>query len=289
MKVLLREPLLHFVLLGAGLFAAYAWFDRQDEGPTTRIIVSAGRIEHLAVAFQRTWQRPPTSEELKGLIDQFVREEVLSREASKLGLDRDDAIIRRRLEQKMQFLAEDAIALETPADADLGRYLTGNPGKFRVDPTYTFAQVYLSPDRHREDLDTVAAQLLAELKVAGAGANFEAFGDPSLLPSSFEQESHGRIDSTFGTGFAARLAEVPLGQWSGPLSSGLGVHLVLVTGRTEDFLPPLEEIRDSVLREWTHERRTEMNRLFLDKLLEQYEIVVEQPGAAPAPAPLQPP
>jgi len=145
-RKLVREPLVQFLLLGAALFALDAWL-RPSAAPTANaeIVVSEARIRNLAQNFRRTWQRPPTRVELEGLVEAHVREEVFYREALALGLERDDAIIRRRLQQKMEFVSEEAAALAKPTDEDLSAYLKTHAEAFRTEPRATFAQVYLDP------------------------------------------------------------------------------------------------------------------------------------------------
>ncbi len=273
----LREPLFHFLLLGAALFVGYRLMNRAPEIGTQQIVVSPGQIEHMVNTFARTWQRPPDEVELKGLIDQFVREEIFAREAMKLGLDKDDVIIRRRLQQKMEFIADDFAAGVAPTEAELAAYFEKHPDAFRLDQKLTFRQVYLNADKRRDKLAADAARILAELKAKGAQADASELGDPSLLPPSLANEPQRGIESTFGSEFAAQLAKLPAGEWSGPVKSGLGTHLVFIEQRTDGRVPALAEVRAQVLREWENQRRTETNRRFLDELLKQYAVNIEWP------------
>lgn len=176
---LIQEPLLHFLLIGLVLFVAHGFLNPNEDNAPQGVIVSAGQVEHLASTFAKTWQRPPTTVELKGLIDQFVKEEILSREAVKLGLDQNDAVIRRRLQQKMEFVTEDLLATAEPTDADLSDYLAKHPEAFQEDPVFTFQQVFLNPERRGEAIKSDAAKLLAEMK---AGADAAESGDTTMLP-----------------------------------------------------------------------------------------------------------
>ena len=159
MKRLLREPLLHFLLLGAVIFAAFGFLSKRSSGEPGTIVITQGQIENLAFAFAKTWQRPPTDPELAGLIRDRVREEIYYREALALGLDKDDTVIRRRLRQKMEFVSDDIAAQAEPTDADLDAYLQTHPDKFPVEQRFTFRQVYLNPDKRRANLAGDAAQL----------------------------------------------------------------------------------------------------------------------------------
>ncbi len=270
---LLREPLLHFVLIGAALFGLHRLADPGSlDDSEQRIVVSAGRIEQLASVFARTWQRAPTPGELKGLIDEYVLEEVYYRAALRMGIDEDDTVIRRRLRQKVEFLIADTAALFEPTDEELGAYLSANEEEFRKDPAYTFRQIYFNPERHAETL--VTAQL------ASLSANQAVRRDPTLIPESFASSSRHEVDGTFGTGFTSQLDELAPGVWSGPIRSGLGWHLVQLGSRTPGYLPELPVIRGAVAREWANAKRQETRRALNERLLEDYEVVIEWPEEA---------
>jgi len=277
MKRILREPLVHFLLLGAGLFGAYAVLNRNQPAAQHQILVSAGQIATLAATFTRVWQRPPTAQELKGQIDQYVKEEMLSREAIALGLDKNDTVIRRRLQQKMEFIAEDFAAASDPTEAELEEYLGNRPDEFAEEPRFTFLQVFLSSDKRGDRLETDATQLLADLKKQGTDADIAELGDSTLLPQDLADASRRSVVSQFGSEFANALANLKPGEWGGPIQSGYGVHLVFVSRRTEGRVPALDEVREQVKRELMNERRQAANRKFLDALLNQYRVVIEWP------------
>jgi len=281
MKRILKEPLLHFLLLGAALFIAYGLMSGPGNSSAPgKIIVTVGQVEHLAAGFAKTWQRPPTDAELKGLIDDWVREEIATREAIALGLDKDDTIIRRRLRQKLEFVSDDIAAQTEPTDADLNTYLQAHPESFRVEPRFTFSQVYLNPAKHGDNLVRDAAQLLAQLKQAGGKADVSTEGDSFLLEHRFEAAPTSEVAKQFGEQFAAKLGELSPGQWQGPVESGYGVHLVLVGERTEGRLPELADVRDVVRREWANAKRLETNEQFFQELLKGYVVTIERPQPA---------
>ena len=280
MKKILREPLLHFLVLGTAIFAAYGLLSKRNSDEPGKIVISAGQVASMAETFARTWRRPPTSAELEGLIRDRVQEEVYSREAVALGLDKDDTIIRRRLRQKMEFVTDDVAALAEPTDDELSAYLKTHADAFRVQRQFTFCQVYLNPERHGENLVRDTAQLLAQLQQAGDQADVSELGDSFLLEHSFQSLPAGEIAKQFGEKFAAKLGEVSLGQWQGPIESGYGVHLVLVSERREGRVPPLAEVRDAVRREWANARRLESNEKFYQELLKRYVVTIERPGPA---------
>jgi hypothetical protein len=209
------------------------------------------------------------------LIDDWVREEIATREALALGLDKDDTVIRRRLRQKLEFVSDDSVAQSEPTDADLNAYLQTHPESFRVEPRFTFSQVYLNPAVHRDHLARDIARLLARLKDGGDKVEGSALGDSTLLAHTFHAVPAGEITKQFGEEFAATLGRLPLGEWQGPIESGYGVHLVLVGKRTEGHLSELADVRDAVRREWANARRLDGNALFYRELLARYTVKFE--------------
>lgn len=276
MKNLLREPLLHFLLLGVAIFVAYGVVSKRTGAELGKIVITHGQIENLAAGFTKAWHRPPTPEELTGLIQDRVREEIYSREAMALGLDKDDTIIRRRLRQKMEFISDDLAAQAEPSDADLEGYLKAHADKFRTDQRFSFRHVYLQPQKHGDHLASDAAQLLEKLKQAGDTADISSLGDSFLLGSAFDAESAADVAKQFGEKFATKLGEVPVGQWQGPVESGYGVHLVQVSERTEGRMPTLGDVRDVVRREWENTRRLEANEKFYQELRKRYAVTIEE-------------
>jgi PPIC-type PPIASE domain len=280
MKKFIREPLLHFLLLGASIFVAYSLVTKPGNNEPKKIVISQGQVAAMAEGFVRTWRRPPTAEEIEGLIKDRVQEEVYCREARALGLDKDDSIIRRRLRQKIEFVTDDVTALAEPTDDQLGTYLKAHADTFRVQRQFTFSQVYLNPERHGEDLVRDSAELLAHLRQAGDKADVGEFGDSFLLEHRFQSLPASEVVKQFGEKFATKLGELSLGQWGGTIESGYGVHLVLISERTEGRVPALAEVRDAVRREWANARRLEGKDKFYHELLKHYIVTIERPMAA---------
>jgi hypothetical protein len=276
MKRLVREPLLHFLLLGAALFAVFSFLRHENASRKDQIVVSASKIEHLAALFARSWQRPPTPDELDGLIQDFIREEAAYREGLALGLDRDDTIIRRRIRQKLDFIAQDLASQVEATDADLAAYLAAHPDDFRTEARLSFRQVYVNPEQHREGLGTQVHNLVTTLN-GDPSIDIRGLGDRIQLESSYTNVSPRDIANLFGTQFASAIVELEPGAWQGPITSGYGVHLVIVDERRDGRLPALDDVRDAVRREWENARRQKMIEQFYGKLLEKYEIVLEKP------------
>ena len=273
-KRLLREPLLHFLLLGAVLFAAHGFLSRSGASEPGSIVVTQGQIESMARLFARMRQRAPSDAELEELVRGHVREEVLYREGLALGLDRDDPMIRRRVAQKLEFVTEGAEAAE-PDDAQLQAYLDSHGELFTVEPRFSFRHIYLDPRRHQATLVADAERMLVELNGPGNNLDAAGLGDPTALPLDFDSASASDIKNSLGNQFAKALARIVPGPWSGPVSSGYGMHLVQVRQRTEPGAPDLADVREAVKREWQLTRRAEAMEKSYRNLLQRYTVKVE--------------
>ncbi len=271
-KALSREPLVHFLLIGAVLFTAFEL--RQEEGSAApnRILVDAGQVEQLAARFKRTRLRPPTDIELAALIEGRIREEVYYRQALDMGLDQDDAVMRQRMRQKLEFLLEDLSDLSAPGDEQLIQFMQRHPQKFREEPRLSFTQVFLNPDKH-QDLAADAMQLLTRLN---NGAPPATEGDRTLLGQEYLLATQHEITRVFGDSFAQQIVVLQPGEWIGPLYSTYGGHLVRVSAKQEEHFPVLAEIRKQVEREYLAERRQELKDITYRKLREGYEIIIEE-------------
>lgn len=275
----LSEPLLHFLLIGALLFCAYTYLQSDTRSTPQSFVVTAGKIEHLASLFSRTWQRPPTRLELEGLIGDYVREEIAYREGMKMGLDQDDTIIRRRIRQKLDFIADDLGSQIEPTEEQLTTFLNESPDSYRIDPRITFRQVFLDPERHALDLEESVAKLLDTLK-SDPIADALHLGDQTLLEYQNADRSKREVASNFGQQFAEEIVKLPLQQWHGPIRSAYGVHAVYITERTDGRLPPLNEVRDLVRRDWEQKHRTDLVESFYQGLMKKYEVAIEWPDTA---------
>jgi hypothetical protein len=280
---LLREPLFQFLVLGGALFGLSHFVDRNKAEAPDRIVVSSARIDNLADGFARTWRRPPSQEEMQGLIDDYIRDEVFYREGRAAGLDRDDVIIRRRVRQKMEFLAEDASSPE-PGDDQLAAYLQANPARFKTDDRLTFRQVFLSANRRERTINDDSKQVADALAHLGATGDTTSLGDPFLLGEEFKAVSQTDVVGIFGDDFARHLATVEPGRWQGPISSSFGQHFVYISERILGSLPPLAAVREAVLREWSNARRLEAEQKLYRSLRDRYDIVVETPPSKSAQA-----
>jgi hypothetical protein len=282
---LLREPLLHFLVIGAAMFLFFHASGGGSAGPgSTRIVVTPGQIAHLEAGFTRTWSRAPSEDELKTLLDEWVREEIAVREAMGAGLDRDDTVIRRRLRQKLEFLIEDAAVAQPPTDDVLKAWLDQHAEQFRSEPRIAFRQVLLKHEKRGASVEADAAALLERLKAAGSGARIDQAGDATMLPGELHLTPLRDVEQVFGGAFVKHLETIEPGQWAGPVRSGYGLHLVLIRERIEGGMPGFEALRPLALREVLAERRRKQIATMYDQLLQKYTVVVERaPTAKGAP------
>jgi hypothetical protein len=284
LKRLLREPLVHFLLLGALLFLWSAWQGGGGAAGSNRIVVTPGVVDYLAAGFHRTWKRAPSDIELKGLIDEHVKEEIAAREAMAMGLDRDDIVIKRRLRQKLEFLLVDEAATTPPTDAELQAWLDKQPDSFRVEPTLAFRQVLLRPESRGASMTADATKLLARLRAAGPEVATQDLGDASMLPAETPLQPLREVANSFGQDFADALMKIAPGQWSGPVESSFGLHLVLVRERTDGAAADLATVRPLVEREVLAERRKAEMQALYERLLAKYSVSIESPKLPPAAA-----
>ena len=283
MKRILKEPLLHFALLGVLIFAASAWRAKQRpvDAAAPRIEVTAAVIERLRAAYERQFGRPPDAEEMREQVTAHIREEVLCREALAMGLDRDDIIVRRRLAQKMEFLANDIVSAAEPTNAVVREFFEKNSARYAKAGHVSFRHVYFSKEKRGANVEMAAREALAAL---GKGASEETLGDPFLHGFDFAEREQDDVIAAFGAEFAKQLSAQANGEWSGPLSSSYGLHLVRVDARTEPRAVKFEEVRETVLRDFNDERRQTANREAFEKLRQRYDVAVDEAALTKAAA-----
>ena len=269
---LLREPLLHFLAIGGLIFLLFVAVAGPRPEPTDTIVVGPERIEQLATGFKSVWRRPPSEDELRAMIDDFVREEIYYREALALGLDRNDTVVRRRLRQKMEFLTDSGADLLEPAAGELEAYFAANEQTFRRGPRLAFEQIYLGETPAPESIKRSLSALQSE-----PATDPSALGERSLLPAQLGLSPPQAIEGVFGKGFFERLAKLSPEGWAGPVTSAYGVHLVRILDSQPARMPPLEEVRDAVLRDWKAAKALEIRELHYARLRGRY--VVEIQGA----------
>jgi len=276
MKRWLKEPLLHFLVGGGVLFAAYAWLNPSvpAAGPGPRQVrIGAGEVRWLTETWVRQWHREPTAEELRVLVSNLLKEELLSREAREMRLDEGDTIVRRRLAQKLEFLLRDTAKLVEPTENELRNFYDAVPDAYRTEARVSFTQIYFSRER-RNDASTDAADTLAKLAAAST-ADVGDLGDRLLVEPEFRAADRQMVASAFGPRFADAVFALRPGAWHGPVESGYGLHLVRVSskdpGRRRDFA----EVRDQVLDRWREQKQRESEAGFFKRLMEKYDVVLD--------------
>jgi len=276
---LLKQPLVQFILIGACIYAAYALFGAPDNGTEGQTVyISKARIDSLSIAWEKRWNRPPTEDELVGLVRAYLREDILYREAVAMGLDVDDHIIRRRLAQKLEFLTNDLVQLKEPEEGQLEAFFAENIEQFQSPDLITFVQVFFNPDKRGDATLDDAAATLQQLQAAGKPnpATLEA-GDRLLLNNYYANATEFDIRRSMGSGFAEALMVLEPGQWHGPVLSGFGTHLVYVFEFVQAPPPELADVRAAVLVEWQRVETEQFNVDFMESLKARYEIVIQAP------------
>jgi peptidyl-prolyl cis-trans isomerase C len=277
---LFRDPLVVFLLIGGGIFLLYAKLnpgESSEESNPNRIEVTSDIQNMLISEWSERWKRQPTPEEFKALLDEHIKEELLFREATKLGLDQSDTIIRRRLAEKMEFLTADIANLEEVSDETLNSYYQENANNYRVEPEISFRHLYFSTDKREDNAASDATALLSSLK--DATLTFEQAikqSDKSVFSPQFTATAISLIARQFGKDFAPTIAEAKPGEWFGPVPSGYGFHLVEVLDRTDGHLPELDTIREDILDDFRYDQREKKNKEMQDSLHQQYEIVIDE-------------
>ncbi|WP_192360060.1 peptidyl-prolyl cis-trans isomerase [Mesorhizobium mediterraneum] len=271
---LFREPLLHFAVVGAILFGGYSWLnDKQAEATIVEPVrIGEGDVRWLKQTWASQWLREPSADELKGLVDDLLSEKLMAREAQQMGLEQDDTIIRRRLAQKLKFLVEDTARLAEPTEAELRQFYALNLAHFETPGRLSFRQVYFNPERRKD----AAADATAAMGALTANVEDDSIeGDRLLFGDSFADTDELALSGMFGADFAREVFALEPGGWRGPVKSGYGFHLVLVTQRTATAPKPFETVRDAVLAEWRSAKQTEFSRDYLIALRNKYGVELD--------------
>jgi hypothetical protein len=273
MKTLHKEPLLHFLIIGALIFVLFSIVSKEEDiNSGNKILVSTADIERLSAAWSKKWNRPPTETELKGLIDSYIKEEVYYREALALGLDQNDTILRRRLMQKMEFLSNDLAELNQPDEAALNKYFLENQEKYELPARVSFTHIYFSLDKRGAKVARDAKSVLSGLNALRA----PELGDSFMMQYDFVQETPFEVARLFGQGFADQLLKSEINTWQGPIESGYGLHLVRISEKVDSRMPELASVIDKVRTDWMFEQRQKMNKEIYERFKERYEIIIEQ-------------
>ena len=270
-RKLLGEPMLHFLLIGIALFGAYRWVSPGDSGGR-RIVITQGVVDDLVTQHVAVRGREPSTTELNHLIESYVRDEILYREGVRLGLERDDIVVKRRVRQKIEMIAEEDASTRAPTDADLTAYLAANQARFVRPAILTFEQVFLGQPTSGQGVVHAVAVTRDALR---SGNDPETLGKPTLLPHRMTVTPADLVARNFGASFAAALEKLPVGEWMGPIDSSFGAHYVRVSDRTPAAAPQLAALRDHVVREWENERRQRARNDAYTKMRGEYLVSIE--------------
>jgi hypothetical protein len=272
-----RDPLVHFLVIGAALFAFLAWRSGEREDPQ-RVVISAERVRAARDSARLVQGREPTQAELEQLVEPLIREEIYYREALALGLDIDDDEVRRRLAEKMAYLTQDLADPEPASERELEEFFTAAPERFQIPALVTFEQVFFSPSQRGEAL---ADDVLASLERLRNGAAPADVGDRTPLPERFEAAARDRIQVLFGQAMTDAVFTLPPGDWTGPFQSDFGQHVVRILARSEPRQPAFAEVREQAAEVFAAERRAAANAAAFEEMRARYDVVVEWPQPVP--------
>ena len=281
----LREPLLHFLLLGVALFGVYGYMHRGRGGfeSSRQITLSLDELQQMDTYFVSQWHRQPTPAEFQAMVEDKVREEVLYREALAMGLDKDDTIVKRRMAQKMQFLAEDVAAAHEPSTAELKAWFEKNRNQFALPSRYSFRHLYFSPDKRGKNAQQDAAKALT--KISGQpedSAVAASLADQFMFQDYYGDQATGAIAKEFGPQFAVAIEKLKPGSWQGPIESGYGWHLVFVGTVIPGRIPAFEEMEPDVKTAWLGEQKRQAWQKAYQEMRAKYAVLLPAPSERPA-------
>ncbi len=268
-------------MLGFGLLLAVVILlakgppvDREEGG---RVSFTEADLAQVSATFERTWGRPPTTTELRKAFDRYVRDEVLYREALARGLDRNDPVVKLSMVRKITMLGTAQAQAAEPTDAEVKAYFELRAERYRIPASFNLMQVYLSPDKHGEQMGTVATELLAQLReMDPLPEELAGLGDMLMLPNVAEDMSEEQLARTFGTAFRDGVMPLAVGRWEGPVESGFGLHLVKITHREESRIPEWTEVRDRIASDMQYEGRKAAEDQFYAEVLPRYQVVYSE-------------
>lgn len=273
----LREPLLHFLVAGGLMFGAYAWLNAggEENGPGA-VRITPAEVNWLKENWTRQWMRPPSDDELRGLLTGYLKEVLLAREAMEIGLDEDDTIIRRRLAQKMEFLVQDTLHKAEPSEEELRVFYHEERERFQTPVRVSFSHIYFNRERRGEETTTDARAALLRLSDLVLEQDPAELGDRFLGQYEFVAADEQTVASTLGPAFAAQVFAATPGTWTGPLDSGFGVHLIRVTDRQASQQREFADVRETVLTQWRQQRAQQGIEAYFASLYQKYDVKLDE-------------
>jgi peptidyl-prolyl cis-trans isomerase C len=271
---LFASPLTHFLFVGFLIFISSYYITKRRDAH--KIIIDKAVVEKLITAWQTQFGKMPTDRELKIATDDYVKQEVLFREAETLGLNKEDEIIKRRLQQKMAFILKDNIVVPDPSESVVEEYYKKNSTKFSDAPKVSFTHIYFTVDNgSAEQAKQRANTILRTLEKDGLRRAPE-LGDRFMLLYDYNDINKTDATGLFGASpFTDSLFTVKENQWTGPFLSGYGWHLLYVNKRLQKTTPPLNEIKDRVMESYKNDKLEEMDNEAIEKLIEKYSIEIK--------------
>jgi len=267
-KCILQEPLLHFLVVGSLLFF---YLSSTDTETKPQVTITQGKIKQLTAQFEKTRQRTPSDIELKALIKNQIREDLAFEHGVQMGLIENDSIIKRRVQQKIEFMLKDSIAGIEPSREDLETYLMEHKEQYTMAPVYSFKHVYINPEQH-EDFDV----FIGKLKSMDLSAQYKNVGDSMMIESDYMNITTAQVARLFGRKFAKALDAISLDTWQGPIKSGYGVHLVFIENKIPKHLATLEEVENQLRRDFRVDAQKKAVNAFYNELKVQYDVKVEE-------------
>jgi peptidyl-prolyl cis-trans isomerase C len=283
----LREPLVQFLLIGVALFLISGALNHRTSqgGEGYNISLTMDDLRQLHTIFAAQWERPPSPDEMRGLVEQRVREEILYREGLQLGLDKDDVIIRRRLAQKMQFLSEDASAAYEPKTEELKTWYLKNSLRFSLPSAITLRHLYFSADRRGRNARQAALEVLGEIASQPEDSKTVAdLADPFMFQNYYRDRSTEELTKAFGTSFSQAVFQLKPGSWQGPIASGYGWHLVWIESISPGRIPNFEEVESDAKSAWLADQKAQQWQKAYEKMRAKYQVLLPELPAEPSSA-----
>ena len=273
MQKILKEPLVHFLLIGASLFCLYSFLNPSAEQLENKVIrIEESDVTRLVKAYQQNWNAPPDSATLKSLLKEEIKAEVFYREALRMQLDHNDEIIRRRLKQKYEFLVKDLADSQQPSEAALQFFYEENGNLYKERVKYSFSQIYFSPDKRKSPLAD-AQSILAQIQKKKEGnLTIKKLGDNFHLQNYFAERDYNDVRQLFGQDFSKAVFANKTTGWTTPIRSGYGIHLVNITAIQAASVRPFSQVKEKVEADWKISQQQLYNEQLYKNLLEKYEV-----------------
>lgn len=275
-----KQPVIQFMIIGVVMFLVQTYIINADTDTTEddyKIYLTAGEVKSMEEVWTSKWQRPPTEIEMKGMVNQRVEEAILFREAKKIGLDKNDNIIRQRMAQKLEFLTNDLVKPDSVSIEEVKLYFTENTNQYTTPANITMIQLFVNPKNYGDSLDKEIATRLAKLnRMDPASPKIAELGDQFSLQTYYPDKPHLEFAKLYGSDFATRIFELETEKWVGPVNSQYGAHLVYIMNKNPALITEFNTIKELVTEDLQREKQIELNNKYINGILSRYEVVVEE-------------